>query len=187
MFFFPTVIIIFKLIYLLWFKMEHFFPRFGRVTRFTSASASSCFLSPFRGSCATWLRRSLHSKTLSTSHNLLRRKVEVTRWPKYSDKTANSDQLWIQEERRKQHSNHMVACTWPSNANLSRENVPTILELPTQAWNKAKRSSYTPLKTALSKRENHSINNAVGLVESRDAHRLGWSLATAAICASMGP
>ena len=43
----------------------------------------------------------------------------------------------------------------------------------TQAWNKAKRSSYTPLKTALSKSENHPINNAVGLVESRDAHRLG--------------
>ena len=47
------------------------------------------------------------------------------------------------------------------------------MELPTQTWNKAKMSSYTPLKTALSKRESHSINNAVGLVESRDAHRLG--------------
>ena len=38
-------------------------------TRFTSASVSACFLSPFPGSCATWLRRSLHSKTHSTPHN----------------------------------------------------------------------------------------------------------------------
>ena len=27
------------------------------------------FLSPFPGTCATWLRQSLHSKTLSTPHN----------------------------------------------------------------------------------------------------------------------
>ena len=38
--------------------------------------------------------------------NLQRRKVEVLRWPKKSDKTANSSQQWIQEERQKQHSNH---------------------------------------------------------------------------------
>ena len=42
---FPKVITIFKLIYLLWFKIEPTLPGFG-VTRFTSASASACFLSP---------------------------------------------------------------------------------------------------------------------------------------------
>ena len=115
---FPKVITIFKLIYLFWFKMEQTLPRFG-VSRFTSAFASACFLSPFPGSCATWLRRSLNSKTLSTAHNgkairgrpgrprnLQIRNVEVTRWPKKSIKTANSSQQWIQEERQKQHSNH---------------------------------------------------------------------------------
>ena len=39
---FPKVITIFKLIYLLWFKIEQTLPGFG-VTRFTSASASACF------------------------------------------------------------------------------------------------------------------------------------------------
>ena len=104
---FPKVITIFKLIYLFRFKMEQTLPGFG-VSRFTSASASACFLSPFPGSCATWLRRSLNSKTLSTAHNgeaikgkpdrpqiLQRRKVEVPRWPKKSDKTVNSSQQWI--------------------------------------------------------------------------------------------
>ena len=38
--------------------------------------------------------------------------------------------------------------------------------------NKVKISPYTTLKTALSKRENHSTNNAFWLVESRDAYRL---------------
>ena len=38
--------------------------------------------------------------------NLQRRKVEVTRGPKLFDKTTNSNQQWIQEERQKQHSNH---------------------------------------------------------------------------------
>ena len=88
----------------------------------------------------------------------------------------------------------MAACTWPSSSNvsqklkkakylrvtrlLSRLSVPTTLhggivsKLPTQAWNKAKISPHTPLKTALSKRENHSTNDAFWLVESRDAHRL---------------
>ena len=66
--FFPKVITIFKLIYLLCFKIEQTLPGFG-VTRFTSASASACFLRPFPGSCATWLRRCLNSKTLSTAHN----------------------------------------------------------------------------------------------------------------------
>ena len=66
---FPKAITIYKLIYLSWFKIEQTLPGFG-VTRFTSAYASACFLSrPFPGSCATWLRRSLHSKTLSTSQN----------------------------------------------------------------------------------------------------------------------
>ena len=88
---FPKVMTIFKLIYLLWFKIEQNLPGFG-VTRSTSASASAYFLSPFPGTCATWLRRSLNSKTLSTAHNgktnrgrprnLQRRKVEVTRGPK---------------------------------------------------------------------------------------------------------
>ena len=45
--------------------------------------------------------------------------------------------------------------------------------LPTQAWNKAKISPNIPLKTALSKRENHSTDDSFWLVESRDAHRLG--------------
>ena len=65
---FPKVITIIKLIYLLWSKMEQTLPRFG-VTRLTSASSSACFLSPFPGSYATWLRRSLHSKALATSHS----------------------------------------------------------------------------------------------------------------------
>ena len=45
-------------------------------------------------------------------------------------------------------------------------------KLPTQTWNKAKISPHIPLKTAFSNRENHSINDAFWLVESRDAHRL---------------
>ena len=57
---FLEVVTIFKLIYLFWFKMEQILPGFG-VTRFKSASASACFPSPLPGSCATWLRRSLHS------------------------------------------------------------------------------------------------------------------------------
>ena len=65
---FPKVITISKLIYLFWFKIEQTLSGFG-VTRFTSASASACFLSTFPGSCATWLRRCLTSKTLSTAHN----------------------------------------------------------------------------------------------------------------------
>ena len=65
---FPKVITVFKLIYLLWFKIEQNLPGFG-VTRSTSASASAYFLSPFPGSCATWLRRCLNSKTLSMAHN----------------------------------------------------------------------------------------------------------------------
>ena len=65
---FPKVITIIKLIYLFWSKMEQTLPRFG-VTRLTSASASAWFLIPFPGSYATWLRRSLHSKALSTSHS----------------------------------------------------------------------------------------------------------------------
>ena len=48
--------------------MEQTLPRFG-VTRFAPASASACFLSPFPGSCATWLRRSLNSMTLSKAQN----------------------------------------------------------------------------------------------------------------------
>ena len=51
---FPKIITIFKLIYLFWFNMEQTLPGFG-VTRFTSVSASACFLSPFPGCCATWL------------------------------------------------------------------------------------------------------------------------------------
>ena len=91
----------------------------------------------------------------------------------------------------------MAACTWPStDSNLSQTlkkakylkltqllskysvNVPTtfhgaiVSKLPTQAWNKAKSSPQIPLKRALSKRENHSTNDAFWLVESRDAHRL---------------
>ena len=65
---FPKVITIFRLIYLFLFKIEETLPGFG-VSRFTSASASLCFLSPFPGSCATCLRQSLNSKTLSTAHN----------------------------------------------------------------------------------------------------------------------
>ena len=45
-------------------------------------------------------------------------------------------------------------------------------KLPTQSWNKAKISPDIPLKTPLSKRENHSTNDAFWLVESRDAHSL---------------
>ena len=47
-----------------------------------------------------------------------------------------------------------------------------VWKLPIQAWNKSKISQYTPLKTALPQRENHSTNNAFWLVESRDAHHL---------------
>ena len=47
-----------------------------------------------------------------------------------------------------------------------------VSKFPTNAWNKAKISPYTPLKMALSGGENHSTNNAFWLVESRDAHRL---------------
>ena len=64
---FPKVITIFKLIYLFWFKMEQkrWIWRYSLNVGFLSA----CFLSPFRGSCVTWLRRSLQSKTRSTPHN----------------------------------------------------------------------------------------------------------------------
>ena len=44
-------ITIFKLINLFWSEMEQTLPGFG-VTRFTSSSASVCFLSPFPESCS---------------------------------------------------------------------------------------------------------------------------------------
>ena len=47
-----------------------------------------------------------------------------------------------------------------------------VSKLPTQAWNKENISPHVPLKTALSKRENQSTNDAFWLVDSRDAHRL---------------
>ena len=56
---FSKLITIFKPVYLFWFKMEQTLPGFG-VTRFTRRL-------PLRH--ATWLRRSLHSKTLSSFHN----------------------------------------------------------------------------------------------------------------------
>ena len=67
---FSKVITIFKLIHLFWLKMEQTraLSGFG-VIRFTSASSSACFLCPFPSSGATWLRRSLNPKTLSTHHN----------------------------------------------------------------------------------------------------------------------
>ena len=46
-----------------------------------------------------------------------------------------------------------------------------VSKLPTQTWNKAKISPHIPLKTAISKREKHSTNDAFWWVESRDAHR----------------
>ena len=82
---FPKVITIFKLIYLLWFKIEQTLPGFG-VTRFTSASASACFLSPFPGSCATWLRRCLNSTTLSTAHNWKTNRGTPGQTPKFAKK-----------------------------------------------------------------------------------------------------
>ena len=61
-----------------------------------------------------------------------------------------------------------------------------VWKLPTQAWNKAKISPYTPQKTALHKLENHSTNNAFWLVESRDADRLdnfwGYSSGVDSVC-----
>ena len=45
------LITIFKLINLFWSKMEQTLPGLG-VTRFTSSSASVCFLSPFPESCS---------------------------------------------------------------------------------------------------------------------------------------
>ena len=50
---FPKVITTSKLFYLFWFKMEQTLTGLG-VTRFTSASASACFLSQSPGGCATW-------------------------------------------------------------------------------------------------------------------------------------
>ena len=53
-----------------------------------------------------------------------------------------------------------------ATANKIIESVPTtfhggiVSKLPTQTWNKAKISPHMPLKTALSKRENHSTNDA---------------------------
>ena len=57
---FPKVITIFKLIYLFWFKMEQTLPGFG-VTRFTSASPSSCFLSAFPWSYAIYFAETISS------------------------------------------------------------------------------------------------------------------------------
>ena len=101
----------------------------------------------------------------------------------------------------------MAACTWPSSSNvsqklkkakylkvtrlLSRLSDPTTLhggivsKLPTQAWNKAKISPHLPLKTALSKRENHSTNDAFWLVESRDAHRGHCLIWPGRVCGSV--
>ena len=61
---FLKVITIFKLIYLFWRKMKQTLSGFC-VTHFTSGK----FVSPFPGSCAIWLRESLHCNTLSTPHN----------------------------------------------------------------------------------------------------------------------
>ena len=80
---FLKVTTIIKTYFIFWFKMKQTLPGFC-VICFTSAFASASFSARFQG--VTWLRQSLHSKTLSTTHNgetrprkLQRRKVEVTR------------------------------------------------------------------------------------------------------------
>ena len=85
MFCFQRLSTIFKLIYLSWCKIEQTLPGFG-VTRFTSVSASACFLSPFPGSCTTWLRRCLNSKTLSTAHNKKTNRGRPGQTPKFAKK-----------------------------------------------------------------------------------------------------
>ena len=64
---FLKVMTIFKLIYLFWLKMKQnlWILRYPPHVGFRLSK----FLSPFPGSCATSLRQSLLSKTLSTPHN----------------------------------------------------------------------------------------------------------------------
>ena len=100
-----------------------------------------------------------------------RRKIQISPPPGEQDQ---SNVLPLGQQR--QSNPHSMPCLPPPPP------TPCCLTLigasPTQAWNKAKISPYTPLKTALPKRENHSTNNAFWLVESRDAYRLLLSLST---------
>ena len=130
---FPMVITIFKLIYLFWFHVEQTLPVLG-VTRFMSASAlRHGFSARFPGVVLLdWddlfiprhfqrlIRGNLTEVDPGRPRNLQRRKVEVTRWPKYSNKTADSNQQWIQEQRWNNTQIIMGACTWPNNSNLSQ-------------------------------------------------------------------
>ena len=112
---FPKVITTFKLIYLFRLKMEQTLPGFG-VYRLPLRHVLSArfpevvllgwddLLTPRH--FKRLITGKLSAVDLGRPQNLQRRKVEVTRWPKKSDKTANSSQQCIQEERQKQHSNH---------------------------------------------------------------------------------
>ena len=72
--------------------MEQTLPRSG-VTRFTSASALACFLSLFPGTFATWMRRSLNSKTLSTAHNGKTNRGRPGKSPKFAKKKGSSNKM----------------------------------------------------------------------------------------------
>ena len=69
-------------------------------------------------------------------------------------------------EQFKLVSNAQESKMFKSNVTSIKISVPKtfhgglVSKLPIQAWNKARISPYTTLKTALSKRENHSTNNA---------------------------
>ena len=77
---FPKVITIFKL-YLFWFKMEQTLPGFDVDSRH-AGFRFGMFPQP------VWLRRSLHSKTLSTPHNWKTNRTRPARGetPKFTKK-----------------------------------------------------------------------------------------------------
>ena len=69
-------------------------------------------------------------------------------------------------EQFKLVTNAQESNIFKSNASAIKISVQTtfhggiVSKLPTQAWNKANISPHVPLKTALSKRENQSTNDA---------------------------
>ena len=68
-------------------------------------------------------------------------------------------------EQFKLVTNAQESKIFKTNATVSKSVSTTfqggiVSKLPTQTWNKGKISPHMPLKTALSKRENHSTNDA---------------------------
>ena len=129
---FSKVITIFKLIYLLWFKMKQTLPGFC-VTRYTSAFVSASLSVRFPGVVLLgWdnpfiprhFQRLITEKL--TAVNPGRPKIyEEERLKKQVDRNNPIKRRTVTSNESKKNSENntqiiMAACTWPSNSNLSK-------------------------------------------------------------------